>query len=397
MSQIHRRAVLACLASLGFQPARAAVDETTLARFLDSVRSAARAAGVSQSTIDSETANLTLDPRLLARSAAQGEFSLSPRDYLARLVDAGRVSAGRAQLGTHRAALQSVEGRTGVPRELIVAFWALESGFGSAQGDHDVLRSLATLGASGDRPALFRDEMVAALVILDRRDAGRAQLRGSWAGAMGQPQFMPSSYLKYAVPLAGDGAPDIWRSAGDSLASIGNFMRMSGWVAGLPAVIEVRVPQNFDWRPVDADLLEWKALGFTRLDDAPLPAAGPANLFLPAGASGPAMLVTANWEAIRAYNTSDAYALAVWTLAERIAGRTGLRAPWPADGPRLTASGRRAIQAALQARGFYQGSLDGRFGRATRIAVHDWQISAGLLPADGFATPALLARLGGGG
>ena len=390
----HRRSALLLLAGTAAMPVLAAVDDA-FARFLDEARRAAASAGISRETISRETDGLTPDPKLLARPAAQGEFSLSPRDYVSRLADAGKVSAGRAQLARQRAALDIVEGRTGVPREIIVAFWALESGFGGSQGDHDILRSLATLGATGDRKDLFRDEFVAALAIIDRGEATRSQLKGSWAGAMGQPQFMPSSYLKYAVALSGDGAPDIWRSAGDSLASIGNFMRQSGWVPGLPALVEVRVPENFDWKPVDLSFADWRARGFSTTDRRALPSSGNGSLFLPAGARGPALLLTDNFEAIRAYNTSDAYALAVFVLAERIAGRPGLMTPWPPDGQRLSAAGRRAIQDRLRAQGFYKGTVDGRFGRATRIAVHAWQVSAGFMPADGFATPALLAKMGG--
>ena len=394
---LHRRSLLLCLATAcAYQPGRAGAQTPALAAFLDEVRTAASAAGVSRATIDRELADLTLDGKLLARPAAQGEFSLSPRDYVARLADAAKVAGGRAQLVRQRAALDAIEGRTGVAREIIVAFWALESGFGGAQGDHDVLRSLATLGASGDRRALFRDELVAALAIIDRGEATRAQMKGSWAGAMGQPQFMPSSYLKFAVPLSGDGAPDIWRSAGDSLASIGNFMRQSGWVTGAPALVEVRVPAGFDWRAIDLPFAEWRALGFAAVDGRPLPADGTGSLFLPAGAGGPALLLAGNWEAIRAYNTSDAYALAVFVLAERIAGRAGLTTPWPPEGARLSASGRRTLQERLRALGFYKGTVDGRFGRATRVAVHAWQIDVGWVVADGFATPAVLERLDGG-
>ncbi len=393
MQMLHRRSALLLLAAAVASPALAGVEDA-FARFLDEARRAAAAAGISRETIDRETAGLTPDPKLLARPAAQGEFSLSPRDYIARLADAGKAAAGRAQLTRQRAALDIVERRTGVPREIVVAFWALESGFGGSQGDHDILRSLATLGATGERAALFRDEFVAALAIIDRGEATRAQLKGSWAGAMGQPQFMPSSYLKYAVPLQGDGAPDIWRSAGDSLASIGNFMRESGWTPGLPALVEVRVPDNFDWRPVDLPFADWRRQGFAAIDGRALPSSGNGSLFLPAGAKGPAVLLTDNFEAIRAYNTSDAYALAVFVLAERIAGRPGLVTPWPPDGVRLTGAQRRALQERLRARGFYKGTVDGRFGRATRVAVHAWQVAAGWMPADGFATPALFEKLG---
>lgn len=390
---LHRRAALSLLAAVLCPPGlRAAPDGAALERFLARARAAASEAGIARETVDRETAGLTLDPALLARAAAQGEFSLTPRAYLARLVD-GRVAAGQARLARERAALDAVERRFGVPREIVAALWGLESGYGAAQGDHDVLRSLATLGAAQPERALFETEFVAALAILDRGEATRARLLGSWAGAMGQPQFMPSSYLRHATPLSGDGPPDIWRSAGDSLASIGNFMRGSGWVQGLPAVIEVKIPSAFDWAPTDLDLAQWRALGFAPARGGILPQGGQANLFLPAGANGPALLLTANFEAIRAYNTSDAYALAVFVLAERIAGRPGLVTPWPADEGALGGSGRREVQERLLAAGHYRGAVDGRLGRATRLAVHAFQIASGVRPADGFASAALLDRL----
>jgi membrane-bound lytic murein transglycosylase B len=395
---IHRRLALKLLGLAAFASAAsaAAPDPIALGAFLAQVWPSAQAAGVSRATFDRETAGLTLDPALLAKPAAQGEFSLSPRAYLAQTVSDSRVAGGRARLAARRATFDAIEHRFGVPADIVVALWSLESAFGTGQGNHDILRSLATLAIiDSARTSLFRDEFVAALLMIERGKVRRETLVGSWAGATGQPQFMPSSYLKYAVPLSGDRPADIWRSADDSLASIANFMRQSGWAAGLPAVIEVRVPANFDWRPIDLDLAQWQGLGFRRIDGGMLPPRGAASLFLPAGARGPALLITDNFEAIRAYNTSDAYALAVFVLGERMAGRPGLVAPWPPDGQRLSASGRRTLQEQLVARGFYKGTPDGRFGRATRLAVHAFQIAEGIVPADGFATPGILARLGG--
>ena len=208
-----------------------------------------------------------------------------------------------------------------------MAILGVESNFGTAAGGSDALRVLATLAWKGHRAETFIEEFVAALVMLERGYATRAQLRGSWAGAMGQPQFMPSAYLKYAESDEGGGAPDIWRSRGDAVASIANFLAKSGWVAGLPAVVEVRLPAGFDYATFDLDFARWRQLGVTRADGGALPGGGAASLYLPAGANGPAFLITDNFEVIRQYNTSDAYAMSVALLADRIAGRESRSRP----------------------------------------------------------------------
>jgi lytic murein transglycosylase len=279
-----------------------------------------------------------------------------------------------------------------VPGEIIVAILGVESNFGTATGGADALRVLATLAWKGHRAETFIDEFVDALLMLEKGYATRAQLRGSWAGAMGQPQFMPSAYLKYAEADNGAGAPDIWRSHADSVASIANFLAKSGWIAGVPAVVEVKLPQAFDYAAFDLDFGRWRSLGLSRADGEALPSGGAASLYLPAGANGPAFLISDNFEAIRQYNTSDAYAMSVALLAERIAGRDIPLAPWPRVAPLSTADVK-AMQQLLTQRGFYQGTIDGKLGRTSRNALHAFQIAEGIQPADGFATKAILARL----
>lgn len=361
--------------------------------FVASTWPPAKEAGVSRETFARATAGLTPDPAIHARPAKQGEFSLPVHDYLAQVVTASRVTTGRSKAAGLVAQLAQIEQRFGVPSEICVAIWGVESAFGGGAGNTYVLRSFATLAARQHRAETFRDEFVAALVMLEKGYARRENLVGSWAGGMGQPQFLPSSYLKYAVAYAGDGPADIWRSAPDALASIANFLRESGWNPAVPALMEVVVPENFDWKPLDLDLAQWRRLGFRRADGKPLPASGAASLFLPEGAEGPAFLVTENWEAIRQYNMSDSYALSVALLADRIAGSSGLKRPWPKNFVNLGLSQRAEAQKALLAKGYYQGATDGKVGRATRVAVHDFQIAAGILPADGFLTPAVLTRL----
>lgn len=388
-------AVLAfCLLALA--PARAqnppqeSLDE--FRSFLASVWPAARQAGVSRMTFESATAGLTPDPAILARPARQGEFSMKISDYIAQTVTAGRVAEAGRRARANGSALGAVERRSGVPREIVLALWAVESNFGTHQGSTDVLRALATHAVRQHRPEMFRDEFVAALAMIEKGAARRDRLRGSWAGAMGQPQFMPSSYLKYAVSLSGDEWADIWTSADDSIASIANFMKESGWRPGLPAVVEAAIPPTFDWKPLDLDFSRWRALGFRRADGGELPAAGSASLYLPEGASGPAFLLTENWEAIRQYNTSDAYALSVALIAQRIAGGALVR-PFPKGAASLSLTDRVAAQKGLAAKGFYDGVSDGKIGRKTRVAVHAFQIARGVLPADGFLDAELVRAL----
>ena len=362
--------------------------------FVQGLWSQAQAAGVSRETFDAAVADLAPEPGVTSKPRSQAEFTISIPAYLAGAVTNGRVSRGRAVAAELAGPLRRAAARHGVPGEMIVAILGVESNFGTATGGADALRVLATLAWQGHRAETFIEEFVAALVMLEKGYATRAQLRGSWAGAMGQPQFMPSAYLKYAESDNGSAAPDIWRSHADSIASIASFLAKSGWVAGLPPVIEIRLPENFDYAAFDLDFSRWRALGVTRADGEALPAGGAASLYLPTGAAGPAFLITDNFEVIRQYNTSDAYAMSVALLAERIAGRDIPLAPWPRVAPLSTADVK-SMQQLLTQRGFYRGTFDGKLGLASRNAVHAFQLSEGVQPADGFATKEVLARLRG--
>ena len=380
-----------CLLALA-APARAASGDAAFDAFVASAWPPAQAAGVSRETFARETAGLTPDPAIKARPAKQGEFSLPMHSYIAQVVNTRKVSIGRSRALSLSDTLANIEQRYGVPSEICLAIWGIESGYGPTQGGHDILRSVATLAVRKHRADFYRDEFVAALVLL-QNGMPRENLTGSWAGAMGQPQFTPSSYLKFAVAYSGGGQADIWNSSADALASIANFLKGSGWNPAVPAVMEVTVPQDFDWKPVDLDLAQWRRLGFARADGEALPASGAASLFLPEGAAGPAFLITENWEVIRQYNTSDAYALAVALLAERIGGASGLRRGWPKGYVSMSLTDRSRAQKLLVAKGLYSGATDGKIGRGTRNAVHEFQLSAGMLPADGLLTPAVLKRL----
>ena len=383
--------LLVCLLAFA-APARAASGDAAFDAFVASAWPPAQAAGVSRETFARETAGLTPDPAIKAQPAKQGEFSLAMHSYIAQVVNARKVSIGRSRALSLSDTLAIIEQRYGVPSEICLAIWGIESGYGPTQGGHDILRSVATLAVRKHRADFYRDEFVAALVLL-QNGMPRENLTGSWAGAMGQPQFTPSSYLKFAVAYSGGGQADIWNSSADALASIANFLKGSGWNPAVPAVMEVTVPQDFDWKPVDLDLAQWRRLGFARADGEALPASGAASLFLPEGAAGPAFLITENWEVIRQYNTSDAYALAVALLAERIGGASGLRRGWPKGYVSMSLTDRSRAQKLLVAKGLYSGATDGKIGRGTRNAVHEFQLSAGMLPADGLLTPTVLKRL----
>ena len=350
----------------------------------------AAAAGVSRSTFDAAFAGLTPDPKVLALAGRQGEFSRPISAYVGDAASASRIAQGRALAGRWAPNLAAIEAREGVPPEIVLAIWAMESGYGAATGGFNTVRSLATQAFSGERADFFRRELVAALVILQRENMPSARMTGSWAGATGQPQFMPSSFVKYAQDGDGDGRCDIWGSVPDVLASIGHFLAQEGWRRGLPWGVEVRLPAAADISLHERPFPDWARLGVARPDGRPLPS-GTGRLFLPAGIGGPAFLLTENWEAIRAYNTSDSYALGIGHLADRIAGRGALSKRWPTT-PALTGEQRREVHRRLAALGFYDGLQDGKFGARTRDAVRRFQLSRALTP-DGYADAGLIVAL----
>jgi membrane-bound lytic murein transglycosylase B len=363
--------------------------------FVDALRPDAAARGVSAQTFDAAFRAITgPDPGILARTKRQSEFVRPVWDYLVGAVSAGRIARGGARASALSATLGAIEARYGVPQPVMLAFWGVESDFGVSAGSVATIRALATLAAAQHRGALFRDELLAALTILQRGDITVDRMTGSWAGAMGQVQFLPSTYLAHAVDFDGDGRRDIWTSETDSLASIAAYLKDLGWNPAVSWGYEVLLPPDFDLAQYTGDLAAFAERGVRRTDGKPLPRQGRASLFLPGGVGAPVFLITDNFEVIRGYNTADSYALAVGHLADRLGGGPPLAAAWPAAGARLDGAGLRALQAGLATAGFYEGPTDGRAGPKLREAVRRYQISAGL-PADGYATPALLARIEG--
>jgi membrane-bound lytic murein transglycosylase B len=354
--------------------------------------------GWSRAQLQATFAGLTADPRVIAADSRQPELSKPVSAYIAGAVSDTRVAEARTRRSDASTWLDPVAARYGVPADILVAIWAMESSFGRIQGSMDVVRSLSTLAAEGRRKDFAESQLFAALRILYTDQATRDQLKGSWAGAMGQTQFTPQDYLDFAVDGDGDGRRDIWGSSPDALASTANFMqRKAAWRPGEAWTREVILPTGFDYglsesvkQPTDA----WAALGVHPADGLPwrpADSAEGAELLLPAGWTGPALLAFPNHFAIRAYNNSMSYALAVGFLAERTAGGGPLVRPWPAEQP-ISRADRIAAQEALQHLGYDVGDVDGVLGTKTRQAAKLWQTSKGL-PADGYLTSALIQRL----
>jgi membrane-bound lytic murein transglycosylase B len=379
--------------ALAQQAPAAATAPSDFRRFVEGLWPRAREARVSRATFDGVLATLTLDTSLAGIGSKQPEFERPLKAYLAAAASPARAARARAVAAPHAEVLAEVERRYGVPREIVLAIWGLETDFGRDHGERDVLRSLASLAYYQPDRTKLQDEVVAALVILEQGQVRRDRLRGSWAGAMGNPQFVPSAYLKYAVSFDGSGPPDIWTSVPDSLASIANFLRQSGWTPGQPWGTETSVPAGFAFPFIRQDVSAWSRAGFRGLDGAPLRGSGSAMLFLPIGPAGPAFLLQPNFFVLKEYNFSDAYALAASILSDRIAGRAALRAPWPDESEPLSRADRRKIQEALTRLGLYSGDLDGRIGPLTRDAVHAYQKQAGISPADGYPSASILRRL----
>jgi membrane-bound lytic murein transglycosylase B len=353
--------------------------------------------GVSRTTFEQATRGLEPELKIMELLDAQPEFTRPIWEYLDILVNEERIQKGRELVAQHRAVFDAVEKAYGVDRYVITAIWGIESKYGVAGGERPVLRSTATLACIGRRQDYFRDELLAALEILERGDVPATDLKGSWAGAFGPTQFMPTSFKRYAVDFDGDGRRDVVNSIPDVIASTANNLKRTGWQPGATWGYEVALPAGFNFlladRSIRKTLAEWEQLGVRRVGGKPYPRpSDQAYLIVPAGGAGPAFLVIGNFRVIMRYNPSEAYALAVGHLADRIRGGEPIVQAWPRHEAVLSRTERIEMQERLAALGFYRGTPDGRLGAATRAAVRDFQARAGLVP-DGFATAALLDRL----
>lgn len=310
-------------------PARA----STFAQWVAEFSTTARAAGITEATLHQAFDTVRLVPTVIASDKAQPEFTRTVWAYLDTAVSPQRITRGQAQLRNLPRLVDGVPTRYGVPLEIIAAIWGMESNYGSFMGSIPTIDALATLGFEGRREAWAKDQLLAALKILQNGDIARANMIGSWAGAMGQTQFLPSNYLAYAVDADGDGRRDIWGSLPDVIASTANFLARSGWQRGQPWGVEVRLPADFDYARADTQQTAalWAADGIQALDGTPLPALTDSSLLLPAGARGPAFLIGTNFRTLLRYNNSTSYALGVSLLAQRLGGGAAVQTPWPRD------------------------------------------------------------------
>jgi lytic murein transglycosylase len=363
------------------------------AAFLQELWPDARAKGVTRATFDLAFAGVTPDPRIMPITQRQPEFGQSVGTYIANFASKARIETGMRKAAEHAATLEAVEKEYGVDRWLVLAIWGVETNYGNMRDRWDVIRSLATLAQARWRHPFFRDELITALLILQEKHIARDSMLGSWAGAMGQPQFMPSSFREFAVDFTGDGKRDIWTSVPDVLASIANYFRKKGWTPGVAPTFEVTVPPGFDLRQSRGTFDDWRLLGVHRVDGSPLPATGDAILFFPSGVRGPAFLITENFVVIKRYNNSDVYALAATHLADRMRGRGPIQGQWPTDDRQLSMAERIGLQKKLSELGYPVRNFTGHFDFDLRDAVRDVQVKAGQVP-DGHPTPALLSYAG---
>ena len=352
---------------------------------------------VSRRTFEAATRGLAPDLKIMELLDRQPEFEWAIWDYIDDLVNEDRIATGKIAVAQNRATFDAVEEAYGVDRFVLAAIWGIESNFGKEGGERPVVQSTATLACIGRRQSYFREEFLATLEILEHGDVPVEHLKGSWAGAFGPTQFMPTSFKRYAVDFDGDGRKNVVDSIPDLLASTANNLKGDGWRAGASWGYEVTLPPNFNFmladRSVRKTIREWESLGIRRAGNKAFPRSGDvAFLTVPAGVRGPAFLMIDNFQVIMKYNPAEAYALAIGHLADRIRGGGPFVQPWPRDEGALSRAERFELQERLASLGYDVGESDGNLGPRTRAALRNFQSRAGLVP-DGFASGKLLERL----
>jgi len=374
---------------LSVAPARA----QTFAEFTAKLWPDAQAKGVTRATFDLAMRGVTPDARVIAATKRQPEYGKPFGDYVDAVASRGRIARGIGKAREWAKTFGAVEKEFGVERWILIALWGIETDYGAEHDRWDVFRSLATLASVGYRDPYFRNELIVAMKVMQDNRFPRTRMVSSWAGAMGQTQFMPSNIVDYAVDFSGDGKSDIWGNVPDVLASTANYLRKQHWQKGLPWGFEVAVPHGFDMMRSHASFAEWRALGLARVDGRPFPPDGNGILFFPAGYKGPAFIVTPNYHVLKEYNNSDAYAVGVGHLADRMQGARPIKAKWPADDRQLSRDARIALQKKLAALGYKVSDFEGHIDFDLRDDIRAEQKKFGMVP-DGNPTGALLLRLG---
>jgi membrane-bound lytic murein transglycosylase B len=380
---------------VGASPAKANFQQ-----FVNGVWAEASQVGVSRATFDRAFNGVTPNTKIIRSSNNQSEFVKPIWEYLSTATSNARVENGRKNLARYGAVLEQIRARFGVEPHVVLAVWGMETNYGSYMGSHYTIRSLATLAYQGRRQNFYRKELINALRILEQGHTTQDRMIGSWAGAMGHTQFMPSSFLAYAADYEGDGRSDIWNNIPDALASTANYLSRFGWRAGETWGYEVVLPRGFDYSLADEttkrSIADWSGFGVARVNNRAFPRpADQATLYMPAGANGPAFLLLPNFRVIKRYNNANAYALAVGHLADRIIGGGRFVQSWPVNELPLKRSERRELQVLLLRNGYDVGEPDGKVGPKTRAAIRAYQSRRGLA-ADGYASAALLNRLRSG-
>lgn len=363
-------------------------------KWIESVWPEARARGISKELYGRVTKGLTPDNEIFKIVDNQAEFIKPVGLYISKAVSDERVRVGFEKKKEEAGLLNALERKYGVPREILLAIWGLESAYGEVKGDKSVLRSTATLGFKGQRQKFGKNQFLASLEILQKGETTPDKLKGSWAGAMGHTQFIPTTYLKHAVDYDGDGRRNIWQSHADALASTANYVSNSGWVSGGPCFHEITLPRSFNYleagRNKKKSVGSWKEMGLKRADGGVLRDLGAkAAVILPSGASGPAFMIFDNFYAVLAYNQATSYVLAVCNLAGKLRGKNMIKSSWPDDVVPLNTLQKRELQELLKARGFYKYDPDGLLGPLTRTALQKWQKENGMVP-DGYPHQKLL-------
>ncbi len=373
-------------------------QDLTFAQWINLFRSEALSKGISASTFDQAFVGVFLNQLVLEKSERQPEIERQIWTYLDLAVSENRIHRGRKLLTQHRSLLQNIQRIYNVQPEYLVAIWGLESNFGSKMGSFDIVEGLATIAYRGRRKDYAKKELMAMLKILENGYARRSQLRGSWAGAMGQMQFIPSAYLEYAVDHNADGRRDIWNNLGDVFASTANYLAKWNWQSGQDWGEEIVLPADFDYSLADTTIVksvaEWSALGVWAAAGSSLADDKHqiASIIVPGGYQGPAFLIYQNFRTILRYNNSSAYALAVGHLADRMKGGPAIKGTWPIHEPPLPRFDREDLQLRLLKLGYEPGTVDGLVGPRSRAALRRYQKNIGV-PADGFPTQELLGRL----
>ena len=357
----------------------------------------AEARGVSRSAFEAAFSGYSYIPKIMELTQKQPEFSQTVQQYIDKRVTAAQAKKGQAMRSEWNQTLTGSQQRWGVQPEVVLAIWGMETNFGGFMGGENTIHALATLTEGGYRSDFFREELLTALRIVSDGHVSAGNMTGSWAGAMGHTQFMPSSFMRYAVDYNGDGRKDIWNSVQDALGSTANYLHSFGWRPGETWGYEVKLPAGFDFaaaRQLErAPLSQWQAMGITRVSGRAFPRPSDVGrLYMPAGANGPTFLLLPNFDVIKRYNNSDSYALAVGHLADRIIGGGNFATPWPAGDYALTKGQRAELQTLLMRAGFDAGAADGVLGPRTRAAVLAYQARVGL-PADGHISGRLLETL----